>query len=176
MADVHDKATRSKNMRAIATRDTASVKKRLASVLTEQGVTFRVQDATLPGRPDFVVDDYRCVIFTHGCFGINATAIYSGVPATRTAFWLEKIGKNVQRDAGLRKLQALGWRVLIVWECALRGAKSWGMTRCPNASRSGSAAVATVRRSTPSVFIYCNVFSDGDATASACWKIGIYRV
>lgn len=47
MADVHDKATRSKNMRAIATRDTA-IEKRLASVLTEQGVTFRVQDATLP--------------------------------------------------------------------------------------------------------------------------------
>ena len=33
MADVHDKATRSKNMRAIATRDTA-IEKRLASLLT----------------------------------------------------------------------------------------------------------------------------------------------
>jgi hypothetical protein len=32
MADVHDKATRSKNMRAIATRDTA-IEKRLASLL-----------------------------------------------------------------------------------------------------------------------------------------------
>lgn len=36
MADVHDKATRSKNMRAIATRDTA-IEKRLASLLTGQG-------------------------------------------------------------------------------------------------------------------------------------------
>lgn len=36
MADVHDKATRSKNMRAIATRDTA-IEKRLASVLAEEG-------------------------------------------------------------------------------------------------------------------------------------------
>ncbi len=35
MADVHDKATRSKNMRAIATRDTA-IEKRLASLLTGQ--------------------------------------------------------------------------------------------------------------------------------------------
>ncbi|MDW6642549.1 DNA mismatch endonuclease Vsr, partial [Escherichia coli] len=67
MADVHDKATRSKNMRAIATRDTA-IEKRLASLLTGQGLAFRVQDASLPGRPDFVVDEYRCVIFTHGCF------------------------------------------------------------------------------------------------------------
>lgn len=60
MADVHDKATRSKNMRAIATRDTA-IEKRLASLLTGQGLAFRVQDASLPGRPDFVVDEYRCV-------------------------------------------------------------------------------------------------------------------
>lgn len=48
MADVHDKATRSKNMRAIATRDTA-IEKRLASLLTGQGLAFRVQDASLPG-------------------------------------------------------------------------------------------------------------------------------
>ena len=121
MADVHDKATRSKNMRAIATRDTA-IEKRLASVLTEQGVTFRVQDAALPGRPDFVVDEYRCVIFTHGCFWHHHRCYLFKVPATRTAFWLDKIGKNVARDARDREqLQALGWRVLIVWECALRG-------------------------------------------------------
>lgn len=37
MVDVHDKATRSKNMRAIATRDTA-IEKRLASLLTGQGL------------------------------------------------------------------------------------------------------------------------------------------
>lgn len=126
MADVHDKATRSKNMRAIATRDTA-IEKRLASVLTEQGVTFRVQDATLPGRPDFVVDDYRCVIFTHGCFWHHHNCYLFKVPATRTEFWLEKIGKNVQRDArDGEMLQALGWRILIVWECALRGREKLG--------------------------------------------------
>ncbi|EET5257856.1 very short patch repair endonuclease [Escherichia coli] len=106
MADVHDKATRSKNMRAIATRDTA-IEKRLAS---------------LPGRPDFVVDEYRCVIFTHGCFWHHHHCYLFKVPATRTEFWLEKIGKNVERDRrDISRLQELGWRVLIVWECALRG-------------------------------------------------------
>ncbi|QLS06636.1 very short patch repair endonuclease [Citrobacter freundii] len=123
MADVHDKATRSKNMRAIATCDTA-IEKRLASVLTEQGVTFRVQDAALPGRPDFVVDDYQCVIFTHGCFWHHHECYLFKTPATRTQFWLAKIGKNVERDARDReRLQALGWRVLIIWECAIRGRK-----------------------------------------------------
>ncbi|AMO48337.1 T/G mismatch-specific endonuclease [Kosakonia oryzendophytica] len=121
MADVHDKATRSKNMRAIATRDTA-IEKRLAGCLQSLGLDFRVQDAALPGRPDFVLDNYRCVIFTHGCFWHRHRCHLFKVPATRTDFWLEKIGKNVardKRDCGLLREQ--GWRVLIVWECALRG-------------------------------------------------------
>ncbi|WP_039058485.1 very short patch repair endonuclease [Enterobacter sp. Bisph1] len=121
MADVHDKATRSKNMRAIATRDTA-IEKRLAACLTSLELDFRVQDAALPGRPDFVLDDYRCVIFTHGCFWHHHDCYLFKVPATRTDFWLEKIGKNVQRDArDTALLLEQGWRVLIVWECALRG-------------------------------------------------------
>ena len=57
MADVHDKATRSKNMRAIGTRDTA-IEKRLAGLLAVAGFSFTVQDVALPGRPDFVVADY----------------------------------------------------------------------------------------------------------------------
>ncbi|MCL9670263.1 MULTISPECIES: very short patch repair endonuclease [Enterobacteriaceae] len=121
MADVHDKATRSKNMRAIATRDTA-IEKRLASLLEMLGLTFRVQDAALPGRPDFVLDEYRAVIFTHGCFWHHHECYLFKVPATRTEFWLEKIGKNVVRDnRDSALLREQGWRVLIVWECALRG-------------------------------------------------------
>ncbi|MDU6685501.1 MAG: very short patch repair endonuclease [Enterobacteriaceae bacterium] len=121
MADVHDKATRSKNMRAIATRDTA-IEKRLASLLDMLGLTFRVQDAALPGRPDFVLDEYRAVIFTHGCFWHHHECYLFKVPATRTEFWLEKIGKNVVRDnRDSALLREQGWRVLIVWECALRG-------------------------------------------------------
>ena len=123
MADVHDKATRSKNMRAIGTRDTA-IEKRLAALLREAGFTFTVQDATLPGRPDFVLGDYHCVIFTHGCFWHQHHCYLFKVPATRTAFWLDKIGKNVVRDRrDVHLLTEQGWRVLIVWECALRGRK-----------------------------------------------------
>lgn len=121
MADVHDKATRSKNMRAIGTRDTA-IEKRLSALLTGLGLAFHVQDATLPGRPDFVIDDYRCVIFTHGCFWHHHHCYLFKVPATRTDFWLAKIGQNVARDQrDLTQLREEGWRVLVVWECALRG-------------------------------------------------------
>lgn len=121
--DVHDKATRSKNMRAIGTFDTA-IEKRLAGLLAQAGFSFIAQEATLPGRPDFVVNDYRCAIFTHGCFWHHHDCYLFKVPATRTAFWLNKIDGNVARD---RRDEALllerGWRVLIVWECALRGKK-----------------------------------------------------
>lgn len=121
MADVHSKAIRSKNMRAIATRDTA-IEKRLAGLLAECGFSFRVQDAALPGKPDFVVAEYRCVIFTHGCFWHHHNCYLFKVPATRTNFWLEKIGKNVERDKrDIATLLSQGWRVLVVWECALRG-------------------------------------------------------
>ncbi|MGE0969999.1 very short patch repair endonuclease [Klebsiella sp. WOUb02] len=123
MMDVHDKATRSKNMRAIATFDTA-IEKRLAGLLTQAGFSFTAQEAALPGRPDFVVNDYRCAIFAHGCFWHHHDCYLFKVPATRTAFWLKKIDGNVARD---RRDEALlleqGWRVLIVWECALRGRK-----------------------------------------------------
>ncbi|MFW0765545.1 very short patch repair endonuclease [Trabulsiella odontotermitis] len=123
MADVHDKATRSKNMRAIGTRDTA-IEKRLALLLASAGFAYTVQDASLPGRPDFVVADYQCVIFTHGCFWHHHDCYLFKVPATRTDFWLEKIGKNVTRDErDIALLIEQGWRVLVVWECALRGRK-----------------------------------------------------
>lgn len=121
MTDVHSKATRSKNMRAIGTRDTA-IEKRLSGLLTQAGFEFRVQDAALAGRPDFVLDRYQCIIFTHGCFWHHHDCYLFKVPATRTEFWLAKIGKNVERDnRDTAILLAQGWRVLIVWECALRG-------------------------------------------------------
>ncbi|MDY1038824.1 very short patch repair endonuclease [Lelliottia sp. CFBP8978] len=121
MTDVHNKATRSKNMRAIGTRDTA-IEKRLAQLLTQAGFEFRVQDASLAGRPDFILDDYQGIIFTHGCFWHHHDCYLFKVPATRTEFWLEKIGKNAARDKrDTAALIAQGWRVLIVWECALRG-------------------------------------------------------
>lgn len=40
------------------------------------------------------------------------------MPSTRVAFWAKKFEGNEKRDRrNLRKLKALGWRVLVVWEC-----------------------------------------------------------
>lgn len=44
------------------------------------------------------------------------------LPATRSEFWQNKIEANRARDArAVEALADLGWRQLIVWECALRG-------------------------------------------------------
>ncbi|KEA54610.1 very short patch repair endonuclease [Mangrovibacter sp. MFB070] len=121
MADVHSKAVRRKNMQAIHTSDTA-IEQRLAGLLDSLGFDYRVQDKTLPGCPDFVVDAQQCVVFTHGCFWHRHDCHLFKVPATRTEFWLEKLGNNAQRDVrDTQQLIASGWRVLWVWECALRG-------------------------------------------------------
>lgn len=108
-------------MRAIGTRDTA-IEKRLAGLLTQTGVDWQPQGQGLPGKPDFVIPGYRSVIFTHGCFWHHHHCYLFKVPATRTEFWLSKIAANVRRDnLVIRQLRDDGWRVLIIWECALRG-------------------------------------------------------
>jgi DNA mismatch endonuclease (patch repair protein) len=44
------------------------------------------------------------------------------MPATRPAFWAAKINANRARDRhACETLHAAGWRVLVVWECSIRG-------------------------------------------------------
>jgi len=45
-------------------------------------------------------------------------------PASRKDFWREKFEANRKRDReNYDSLLASGWRVLVVWECALKGKK-----------------------------------------------------
>ncbi|WP_276743017.1 very short patch repair endonuclease [Pantoea septica] len=120
MADVHSSTTRSKNMRTIRQQDTA-IELRVAQLLKDRGFAYRVQDKNLPGRPDFVLLEQQAIIFVHGCFWHHHHCYLFKVPATRTEFWVGKINSNVERDNRyVRQLQESGWKVLIIWECALR--------------------------------------------------------
>ncbi len=74
MADVHDKATRSKNMRAIATRDTA-IEKRIAALLTGAGFTFVAQDRALPDVPISLYPTIAALSLLTAVSGITMTAI-----------------------------------------------------------------------------------------------------
>ncbi|CNI35694.1 MULTISPECIES: very short patch repair endonuclease [Yersinia] len=121
MADVHSSETRSKNMRAIRARDTA-IEIKLAKILDQLGLSYLVQVSELPGKPDFIVDEYRAIIFVHGCFWHKHNCHLFKSPASHTDFWLKKIQGNVKRDDKvIKQLSDDGWKVLVVWECALRG-------------------------------------------------------
>jgi DNA mismatch endonuclease (patch repair protein) len=121
MADVHDRAARSRNMAAIRGKDTQP-EMLLRRALFAHGFRYRLHDKRLPGRPDLVLPKYRAVIFVHGCFFHGHECPLFKWPASREQFWRSKIEDNRSRDAAVqRKLQEAGWRVLTVWECVLRG-------------------------------------------------------
>lgn len=91
------------------------------------GFRFRLHRKTLPGRPDMVLSRYRAVIFIHGCFWHGHDCSLFRWPKTREAFWREKISGNRARDQLVDyQLRESGWRVLNVWECALRGSGRLG--------------------------------------------------
>jgi DNA mismatch endonuclease (patch repair protein) len=120
MIDVVSKLVRSRMMSGIRGRDT-SPERALRRQLFAYGLRFRLHRGDLPGRPDLVLAKHRAAVFVHGCFWHrHAGCRFSTVPATNAPFWQEKFRANVARDR--RNQQSLldtGWRVAIVWECAL---------------------------------------------------------
>jgi DNA mismatch endonuclease, patch repair protein len=124
MADVHSKETRSYNMSRIKSKDTKPeliVRKFLFS----KGFRYRVNDKKLPGKPDIVLPRYKTVIFIHGCFWHgHQHCRYFVVPKTRTEWWLNKINTNSSNDEkAMAALQLLGWKIITLWECELKGAE-----------------------------------------------------
>lgn len=94
----------------------------LRSALHMRGLRFRLHRRDLPGRPDIVFVRKRVVVFVHGCFWHCHDCQYSTLPTTRQPFWKQKLAGNVRRDEDARRaLTDKGWRIVVVWECALRG-------------------------------------------------------
>jgi len=90
--------------------------------LHAMGLRYQLHRKDLPGRPDMVFPRYRAALLVHGCFWHGHDCPLFKLPATRREFWKAKIEGNRARDASvLAELAIAGWRVLIVWECALKG-------------------------------------------------------
>lgn len=122
MVDVVDAATRSRMMSGIRGRNTKP-EILIRRLLHRRGFRFRIDVRKLPGRPDIVLPRYRAAIFVHGCFWHGHDCPLFKWPQTRPEFWREKIARNRANDAkALAALAAQGWRLAIVWECAIRGA------------------------------------------------------
>jgi DNA mismatch endonuclease (patch repair protein) len=129
MADVVSRAIRSRMMSGIRSKNTRP-EMLIRRGLFARGFRYRLHARGLPGNPDIVLPKYRAVVMVHGCFWHRHGCGLFKWPSSNAAFWRAKLNRNrlVDRRAN-QGLLALGWRVSIVWECALRGASSAQMTR-----------------------------------------------
>lgn len=121
MADVVDKATRSRMMSGIKGKNTKP-EMVVRQGLHRAGFRFRLHARELPGKPDLILPKWRAAIFVHGCFWHRHSGCrFATTPATRPDFWSQKFRENVLRDQrNQAALDNQGWRVAIVWECDLR--------------------------------------------------------
>ena len=122
MADKLNTQQRHHCMSRIRGKDTKPellVRKRLHA----RGFRFRLQDRNLPGRPDIVLPKYGVAIMVNGCFWHGHKGCrYATKPKSNVEFWETKIARNKHRDeVTAAHLEALGWTVIVVWECELRG-------------------------------------------------------
>ncbi|MBX8538332.1 DNA mismatch endonuclease Vsr [Pseudomonas cichorii] len=117
-ADVFTPAQRSKVMSKIKGKNTKP-ELIVRSVCHRMGFRFRLHRKDLPGTPDLVFPKRRLCLFVHGCFWHQHPGCkYAYQPKSRAFFWLPKLQKNVERDHTTKThLEALGWRVAIIWEC-----------------------------------------------------------
>ncbi len=97
----------------------------LRSDLHRAGFRFRLHAKSLPGTPDIVFPGRHKAIFVHGCFWHSHKCNRGTRPKSNTAFWDRKLDANRKRDArNRRRLKALGWRSLTIWECEVRAGKA----------------------------------------------------
>jgi DNA mismatch endonuclease (patch repair protein) len=112
---------RSRIMRAVKGRDTKPeiAVRRLAHRL---GYRFRLHRPDLPGRPDLAFPGRKAAIYVNGCFWHgHACKRGARVPKANRSYWTAKIARNMERDrVSLRRLRSLGWRGLVIWECAIK--------------------------------------------------------
>lgn len=104
-------------IRSVNTRPEREVR----SLLHILGFRFRLHRRDLPGSPDIVLPKYCAVVFVHGCFWHQHSGCRAAYkPASNIKYWAPKLARNKERDKENEKaLKALGWNVIVVWECEL---------------------------------------------------------
>lgn len=105
-------------------------------LLSERGVRYRLHRKDLPGKPDIYIARLRTALFINGCFWHgHKDCPRAALPKTNTAFWFEKIARNVERDRrNAARLKDLGIEPIYLWTCkrtefptiCARIARQWG--------------------------------------------------
>ena len=121
MPDVFSPEERSRVMAKVRGKDTKP-ELLVRSLVHRMGYRFRLHNKRLPGNPDIVLPRHKKNIFVHGCFWHQHEGCrHADRPTSNTDYWNDKLDNTIERDrANLVKLQAMGWQVLVVWECEMR--------------------------------------------------------
>jgi DNA mismatch endonuclease (patch repair protein) len=110
-------------MQAIRSKDTKP-ELLVRRLVHKMGYRYRLHRKDLPGKPDLVFVPLRKVIFVHGCFWHShddPLCPDGRKPTARQTYWLPKLARNCARDkANVQSLTALGWDVLVIWDCETR--------------------------------------------------------
>ena len=93
----------------------------LRRALHHRGLRYRLNARKLPGSPDIVLTKWKTVLFVHGCYWHRHVGCQKATtPSSNVEFWEKKFRQNITRDSkNIRDLLDLGWRVGVVWECAI---------------------------------------------------------
>lgn len=115
-----------KIMSAVKSKDTKP-ELALRKELWRRRLQYRKNYKKLPGKPDIVFPRVRLAVFCDGDFWHGHNWAIRGYGSLENELrryskpWAEKITRNVQRDKQInRELQALGWRVLRIWESDIK--------------------------------------------------------
>lgn len=122
MADVFDSKKRSDIMSKVRSNNNKSTELALIKFFKENNITGWKRNYPVKGHPDFVFLDKKIAVFVDGCFWHgHQNCRYFVMPKSNTEYWESKIKNNITRDkTTYDSLSALGWNVLIVWECELK--------------------------------------------------------
>jgi DNA mismatch endonuclease (patch repair protein) len=81
---------------------------------------YRLHWKAVPGHPDIAYPGRKIAIFVNGCFWHRCPHCNPPSPKSHAEYWEAKFETNQERDNRKREsLQALGWAVVVVWECQL---------------------------------------------------------
>jgi DNA mismatch endonuclease (patch repair protein) len=117
---VFTKAKRSEVMSQIRGRGNKDTELALAKLLRRHGITGWRRNRPVFGKPDFIFQKPKLVIFVDGCFW-HGCPKHATKPENNRAFWRRKLSANKKRDQKVnRTLRRAGWRVIRIWEHELK--------------------------------------------------------
>ena len=114
--DVLTPEQRHKCMSRIKSKDT-SIEVLLRKALWHEGIRYRKNLKSLPGKPDIAITRHKIAVFCDGelWHGKDWENTKDTIKTNRD-FWIPKIEKNIKKDnINEKTLESMGWIVLRFW-------------------------------------------------------------